>query len=405
LEENELNKKWISTALAGALLFGSAPVLLPTSVHAALVGEIESSVSFRTGPSTDDSRIRYLQSGENVTILEQTNKYWYKIEDKNGKIGYTSTKPKYISVTDAAPTARAAQTGQIVASVSMRVGPSTSYARIRYAQAGETVTILSQPNSYWYEIKDKFGNVGFISSNTKYISATYTAPAPSVPTVTNQGVIVSSVSLREAASSSSTRIRYVKTGEPVSILNKPSSYWYEVKDKFGNVGFVSTNSKYINANYEAPKVELEDVPATVERIIQAGIDYLGTPYEYGSSRYDNSTFDCSDFVRTAFYEGSATALPSNSRTQGDFVKSLGRTTTDWTSLKRGDIVFFMSYIGSDPSEYSALDKSVQRITHNAIYLGNGQILHTYSKASGGVRIDTIGNNQWENRFLFGGGAL
>ncbi|MNP51573.1 hypothetical protein D3C76_1459050 [compost metagenome] len=68
-------------------------------------------------------------------------------------------------------------------------------------------------------------------------------------------------------------------------------------------------------------------------------------------------------------------------------------------------MFFMSYKGSKASDYRGINKSTARITHNGIYLGNGKILQTYSKESGGVRIDKIEGTQWEKRFLFGGSVL
>jgi cell wall-associated NlpC family hydrolase len=143
----------------------------------------------------------------------------------------------------------------------------------------------------------------------------------------------------------------------------------------------------------------------IERVIAVGKEYLGTPYEYGSSRSNTRTFDCSDFVRQAFLEGAGITLPSNSRSQADYVKNVGKTTRDLSKLKPGDILFFMSYKGWKESDYNGINVSNQTITHNAIYIGNGKIIHTYSKDSGGVRIDTISNTHWEWRFIFGGSAL
>lgn len=68
-------------------------------------------------------------------------------------------------------------------------------------------------------------------------------------------------------------------------------------------------------------------------------------------------------------------------------------------------MFFMSYRGNKASDYQGINRNTARITHNGIYLGNGKILQTYSKKSGGVRIDTIEGTQWEKRFLFGGSVL
>lgn len=65
-------------------------------------------------------------------------------------------------------------------------------------------------------------------------------------------------------------------------------------------------------------------------------------------------------------------------------------------------MFFMDYHGPDQVNYTKYTKSRQSVTHVAIYLGNGRMLHTFSKESGGVRIDTIADKHWDYRFLFGG---
>lgn len=144
---------------------------------------------------------------------------------------------------------------------------------------------------------------------------------------------------------------------------------------------------------------------TAQHVIAAGKKYLGTPYEFGSSRSNTKTFDCSDFVRQAFLDGAGIKLPADSRSQAAYVKSKGNTTTNWKNLKPGDVMFFMSYKGSKPSNYSGINKSNQRVTHTGIYLGNGKILHTYSKKAGGVTISNLQGTHWEYRFIFGGSAL
>lgn len=145
----------------------------------------------------------------------------------------------------------------------------------------------------------------------------------------------------------------------------------------------------------------------VELVIEAGLRYLGTPYEFGSSRENTSTFDCSDFIRQSFLDGIGLTLPSDSRQQGDYIRDLlnDRVITDWTKLKRGDLMFFMGYKGSDESAYTEIDKLTETIKHIGIYLGDGRILHTYSEASGGVKVNAVTDSKWEQRFLFGGPAF
>jgi len=143
----------------------------------------------------------------------------------------------------------------------------------------------------------------------------------------------------------------------------------------------------------------------VEKIIDTGMGYWGTPYEFGSDRSNTSTFDCSDFVRHIFKEAANITLPSDSRKQGSYVQDLRNDVNRISELKRGDLMFFMSYQGSDSKDYAGINKSKQRITHVGIYLGAGEILHTYSEDSGGVRTNLMTDSAWEHRFLFGGSAL
>ncbi|PDO09209.1 MAG: hypothetical protein BLM47_13795 [Candidatus Reconcilbacillus cellulovorans] len=141
------------------------------------------------------------------------------------------------------------------------------------------------------------------------------------------------------------------------------------------------------------------------RVIATAKQYLGTPYEYGSSRLNKRTMDCSELIYWAFLEGIGLELPKSSRTQAAYVKRIGNYKTDWRQLKPGDLMFFMSYRGSSKSAYAGINKQTQRITHVAIYLGDGRIIHTYSNKSGGVRIDRFVGTSWEYRFVGGGSAF
>ncbi|WP_028545759.1 C40 family peptidase [Paenibacillus taiwanensis] len=226
------------------------------------------------------------------------------------------------------------------------------------------------------------------------------------------GDIIASVNMREKASTSGKIIRMVKKGEKVTILSKPNSSWYQVRDEKGNAGYLSTSSKYIKVSGQAVGPDdtqsgSSQLPASskVEKVISTGLTYLGTPYEYGSDRNSTRTFDCSDFVRHTFKEAIGITLPADSRKQGDYIKSNSAVKKSISSLNRGDLMFFGTYRGSKQSAYSNVNKNTERITHVGIYMGNGKVLHTYSKASGGVRTDSVLGNAWEHRFLYGGSVV
>lgn len=317
------------------------------------------------------------------------------------------------------PAALAAQGAEVQSGVNLRSAPSTSSSVIRTLKKGEEVTIIETVNSYWYKVKDSTGKTGYLSSSAQYLKI----QAPVQSTKTN-AVVKASVSFRKTASTTGDRIRYLKKGEQVTVLAKTNSYWYEVKDENGVRGYVSTQDAYLEVKGTIPGnngttngggssnngggtvTVPEGTPSdAIEKLITAGMKYIGTPYEYGSDRNTTTTFDCSDFVRQAFIDGVGLTLPADSRQQGAYVKEKGNTNTDWRKLKRGDIVFFMDYKGSKASAYNGINKSKATISHDGIYLGDGKILHTYSKESGGVTISSMEGTHWEYRFLYGGSAL
>lgn len=315
----------------------------------------------------------------------------------------------------ASVTASAVKTAVIESSVRLRTSPSTNGSVIRTLNTGEQVTVLEETNSYWYKIRTKDGEVGYTSSGNQYIRIiSAPAAAPSVITA----VIESTVRLRETPSTSGKVIGYLNKDEQVFILEETNSYWYKVRTAGGTEGYTSSADQYITLNggivtpaptpiptpTPTPAPSAPAQPAVIESVIAAGMGYLGTPYEFGSSRTDTSTFDCSDFIRQIFLDAVNLKLPADSRQQGDWIKANSTAVTDISGLKRGDLMFFMDYKGSSASAYAGIDKSTARITHVAMYLGDGQLLHTYSVASGGVKVDKL-SASWMNRFLYGGSVI
>ena len=440
--------------------------ILSTEAHAAETAVTKlkaiSNVSFRTLPATSSTIIRYLKMGEIFTALEKVNAYWYKIQDAQGSIGYVSTSGKYIEVRSNA---------RMTSTSALRSQPSTSGALIRNLSINEELLVIEKINTDWYRVNDVNGIAGFVTTHAQSIQTDFSitgvilsAEVLAQALLTTKLKAKSSVSLREQPATTGKFIRYLKTNEIVTALEKVNAYWYKIKDAQGIVGYVSASSRYIevrsnarmtstsalrsqaspsgalirnlNINEELLVIEkintdwyrVNDVNGltgfvmsnaqtiqtdltitgiilpigeNIELIIKAGMGYLGTPYEFGSERFNPSTFDCSDFTQQIFMDAAKTLLPADSKGQANYVKTIGKTSTDLSQLKRGDLLFFMSYKGWNESDYMGIDKSIEPVTHLGIYLGNDQILHTASIESGGVSISTI-SGSLAYRFLFGG---
>ena len=158
-----------------------------------------------------------------------------------------------------------------------------------------------------------------------------------------------------------------------------SGDWYETR-YMGQKAFV--HSAY------AEIVTLEKGSDEVERIIEEGLNILGTPYIYGATRlhdgkgnllkgFTDQKFDCSSLMQYIFYKGADRLLDVTTRTQILQGKAV-------TELQRGDLMFFTNASRKN-------NKGIERVGHVALYLGDNYILHT---ASDYAKIEQISSTRW-----------
>lgn len=115
--------------------------------------------------------------------------------------------------------------------------------------------------------------------------------------------------------------------------------------------------------------------ATVRRIAQTAMRYVGVPYSFGGTTPDG--FDCSGYVRYVFAR-SGISLPR----MADEQYEMGRPVSRYR-LQTGDLVFFTTYAAG--------------VSHVGIYLGDGQFINASS--SRGVVIDRLDSSYWGSRYV------
>lgn len=279
--------------------------------------------------------------------------------------------------------------GMALKYVSLREKTDTNSSLLRYLKTNEVFEIVQKVNPYWFKVKDYSGRVGYVTSNSAYIKVIANAK------------VMQNVSLHEQPNYGSRILKQLKVGERMLILEKMNDIWYKVKDSENLLGYIDSYEKSILADTSIIKI-IRPVQEQIELTIQKGYQYWGTPYEFRSERLNTSSFDCSDFLQQIVWDTSSLVLPSDSKNQGNYIKNKGNYTTDMSKLKRGDLVFFMTYLGWSSSLYSGIDKMTQTITHAGIYIGDGKMLNTRSVISGGVRIDNLYDGVWRYRFMYGG---
>ncbi|MDR6882810.1 C40 family peptidase [Bacillus sp. 3255] len=146
-----------------------------------------------------------------------------------------------------------------------------------------------------------------------------------------------------------------------------------------SAGMISTPHQ-ANAATDATTIDAS-ITATsrASSVISIGKNYLGRPYQFGAKAGQTRTFDCSSFTQYVF-KRVGVSLPRASKNQAHVGSYVSRS-----NLRTGDLVFF-----SIPGKPGV-------INHVAIYMGNGNLLHTYG--AGGVRITNIHSGTWSSRYM------
>lgn len=196
-------------------------------------------------------------------------------------------------------------------------------------------------------------------------------------------------------------------------MNDPKVLSHDQELHKGDLGLGENNAPGLrglnieNMRAVSPNPAIEPIGGNyANNVISFAKLFLGTPYEYGSDRDNPATFDCSAFVRYAFLGALGMDIPKDSRSQAQYVQRFGiRSYYSLAQARRGDILFFMGYRGYRKEDYAGINPLEETITHCGIYLGDGQMIHTASQRTGGVRIDDIFDKHLEWRFVMGGNIL
>lgn len=154
-----------------------------------------------------------------------------------------------------------------------------------------------------------------------------------------------------------------------------------VSDDFVHVLYPDGRTGYIKSDGIRPfDTWLGTRSLTAENVIATAKTMMGIPYLWGGTSVKG--VDCSGFTKTAFYMNGL-VIPRDASQQvlaGQPIDILAGDTLDVKkavqNLQPGDLLFFASGTGRPPTA---------RITHVALYLGNGEFIH----AAGSVQINSM----------------
>ena len=174
------------------------------------------------------------------------------------------------------------------------------------------------------------------------------------------------VEVHLSANEHSRSVGQVKRGQTYEVLSNQGNGWVKISTGSGE-GYIKTSGKasLVEKNRETVDLSARQRRQTVEFALQ----FVGGTYVFGGVDPNNGV-DCSGFTRYVYQHGlgislnrtASISLPHSSKGQSNY-----GTEVSEEEMQPGDLIFY----GDDAG-----------INHVAMYIGNGQIVHASTEATG-----------------------
>jgi uncharacterized protein YgiM (DUF1202 family) len=267
-----------------------------SSSSSGITAKTTTALNMRNGPSLGNGIITVLKTGTSLTVLDNSNRDWVKVQTSNGKSGWCYRQ--YLAISGAASsTSSNSSTGSSLTAtttdyLNLRTGGGLNYRIILTMTKGATITVLDNSNPSWVKVRTASGTEGWCSrdylkisgstSSSGSSSSTAASSKPSSSSSSSSSSSTSSASSGSSTSSTSTsseststvttpkltgalvhvndllRLRsgpstsykilgYLNNGTYLTVLEAPKNNW--IKVKWGStVGYVSTD--YVTYLYD-----------------------------------------------------------------------------------------------------------------------------------------------------------
>lgn len=256
-------------------------------------------------------------------------------------------------------------------SLRLRSSASTESTVLATLSTGTTLTITGDSQDGWYPVSYQ-SYTGFVSA--EYV--TFSTEATQVESEASEewyGQVVTTggtLNIRSGADTSYEKVGSLYNGAVVTIFGTEGT-WYQISYN-GIVGYVA--SEYM---VEVSADALVASSAIGSQVVSSAMNYLGTPYVYGSN--GPSSFDCSGFT-SYIYSSLGYSLNRSANDQ-----LLNGTSIAKSELQAGDLVFF-AY------------NTTKSASHVGIYIGDGQFIHASTNGYQ-VRIDTLASGHYSDCYV------
>ena len=353
----------IIKTLKGAII--GAIIMIPTFAYGQAYGTVATeTLNVREGAKIDSPIVEQVGLGEVVEIVHQQDD-WLKIILKDDARAYV--KAEYINVH------RVVAVVDVNDGLNVRDYPSTENGNIigRF-ESGDEISVLYRVGD-WYKVSQE-GFEGFVhkdyvknSSKVDFLSYLPTEKLTEVRrmTVTQEEAMAAMVEAEEVqqaeeeannnesntsgSSQSNQSSGSSSTNSSSSSNKKPSTNSSSNKKP-------STNSTTTNNNQSSSNGSV-----TGQAIVNYAKQFLGNPYVYGGNSLTNGV-DCSGFTSQVMKHF---GISLNRSSAAQYANNGYHVSSD--SLQPGDLLFY-GYSG--------------QVSHVAIYIGGGQIIHANDERTG-----------------------
>jgi cell wall-associated NlpC family hydrolase len=295
--------------------------------------------------------------------------------------------------------------------VNLRDGPGTNYVSMAKMGLGQELTLIERYEG-WFLVQ--YGQLyGWVTSDflnivegvVERVPVATSIPDPNPPLVGT--VLENNVNVRKGPGSAYDRITSLKAGTSVSLLARHKD-WYRIQLPDGTKAWVFSDLLRVSPMAARRVPVTNDIPALPVRVRPAApggggdagrgaaavnvpasgdvasfaVQFVGSRYVWGGSSPSRG-FDCSGLT-SYVYRQFGVSLPHNAAAQ--YSSRYGAIIGGMGNLAPGDLMFFAGTAGR------------RGISHVAIYIGGGQMVHAMTPRYG-VQVSSIWSSYWQNTFV------